>query len=77
MDDGAINTTAAGSDAGNRDPALRAIVADDDPFARRVIKDALQEGGIVVIAEARNGRQAVELVLYYRPDVVVLSLIHI
>src|ERR1700709_2511919 len=61
-----------GSDAGNGEVALRAIVADDDPFARRVIKDSLQKAGIVVIAEARNGRQAVELGLYYRPDVVVV-----
>jgi DNA-binding NarL/FixJ family response regulator len=54
---------------------LRAIVADDDPFARRVIKEALQAGGVIVIAEARNGRQAVELVLYYRPDVVVMDVV--
>jgi len=66
---------AAGSDAGNGEVALRAIVADDDPFARRVIKDSLQKAGIVVIAEARNGRQAVELVLYYRPDVVVMDVV--
>jgi NarL family two-component system response regulator LiaR len=64
-----------GSDAGNGEVALRAIIADDDPFARRVIKDSLQNAGIVVIAEARNGRQAVELVLYYRPDVVVMDVV--
>jgi DNA-binding NarL/FixJ family response regulator len=40
-----------------------------------VIKDSLQNAGIVVIAEARNGRQAVELVLYYRPDVVVMDVV--
>jgi NarL family two-component system response regulator LiaR len=73
MDDGARNTP--GSDAGHGDIALRAIVADDDPFARRVIKDSLQQAGIVVVAEARNGRQAVELVLYYRPDVVVMDVV--
>jgi two-component system, NarL family, response regulator LiaR len=28
-----------------------------------------------VIAEARNGRQAVELALYYRPDVVVMDVV--
>lgn len=55
--------------------SLRAIIADDDPFARRVIKDALQSAGIVVIAEARNGRQAVELALYYRPDIVVMDVV--
>jgi NarL family two-component system response regulator LiaR len=54
---------------------LRAVIADDDPFARRVIKSALTESGVIVIAEARNGREAVELVLYYRPDVVVLDIV--
>jgi DNA-binding NarL/FixJ family response regulator len=54
---------------------LRAIVADDDPFARRMIKQALQAAGMVVIAEAHNGRQAVELVLHYRPDVVLMDVV--
>jgi two-component system, NarL family, response regulator LiaR len=54
---------------------LRAIIADDDPFARRTIKDALQRAGIVVIAEAQNGRQAVELCLHYRPHVVLMDVV--
>jgi DNA-binding NarL/FixJ family response regulator len=54
---------------------LRAVIADDDPFARRVIKDVLQKAGVIVIAEARNGRQAVELTLFYRPDVVVMDVV--
>jgi NarL family two-component system response regulator LiaR len=54
---------------------LRAVIADDDPFARRVIKDVLQKAGVQVIAEARNGRQAVELTLFYRPDVVVMDVV--
>jgi len=55
--------------------SLRAVIADDDPFARRVIKDVLQDAGVLVIAEARNGRQAVELTLFYRPDVVVMDVV--
>jgi len=54
---------------------LRAVIADDDAFARRMIKDALQEAGILVIAEAQNGREAVELVLFYRPDIVVMDIV--
>jgi DNA-binding NarL/FixJ family response regulator len=54
---------------------MRAIVADDDAFARRVIKTALQEHGIVVIAEATTGREALELTLHYRPDVVLLDIV--
>ena len=54
---------------------LRAVIADDDPFARRVIKSTLTESGVLVIAEARNGREAIELALYYRPDVVVMDIV--
>jgi NarL family two-component system response regulator LiaR len=63
------------SEDGATEAPLRVVIADDDPFARRVIKDVLQQAGITVIAEARNGRQAVELVLYYRPDVVLMDVV--
>ena len=54
---------------------MRAIVADDDPFARRTIKDVLRRGGIVVVAEARDGREAVEYCLHYRPHVVLMDVV--
>jgi DNA-binding NarL/FixJ family response regulator len=52
---------------------LRTIVADDDPLVRRLIRDTLQIDGVTVIAEASNGREAVELALFYRPDVVLMD----
>ena len=54
---------------------VRAIVADDDPLARKMIKEALQRAGIVVIAEAHNGRQAVDLTRHYHPDVVLMDIV--
>ena len=54
---------------------IRAIVADDDPLARRIIKDVLRRGGMTVVADAHNGREAVELCLHYRPDVVLMDVV--
>jgi len=63
------------SDGARDETPLRVIVADDDPLARRVVRDALEAAGIVVIAEAANGREAIELSLYYKPDIVLMDLV--
>jgi NarL family two-component system response regulator LiaR len=60
---------------GDGSESMRVIVADDDPFARRMIKESLQRAGIVVVAEAHNGHQAVELALFYQPDVVLMDVV--
>ena len=57
------------------DGRLRAVIADDDPFARRVVKDVLERAGVIVVAEARDGRQAVELTLHHLPDVTVMDVV--
>ena len=53
--------------------AIRTLVIDDDPLVRRLVRDTLQREHITVIAEATTGREAVELALFYRPDVVVMD----
>ena len=60
-------------DDNTEEPVLRTIVADDDPLVRRLIRDTLQRANVTVIAEASTGREAVELALFYRPDVVVMD----
>lgn len=63
-------------DSGMDEPkTLRIVVADDDPLARRTIKDALRRAGITVVADAHDGREAVEHALYYRPDVVLMDVV--
>lgn len=54
---------------------LRAIICDDDPLVRRIVREALQVAGIVVIAEASNGREALELTRHYRPEAVIMDLV--
>ena len=59
----------------DEDEPMRVIVVDDDPFARRMIKEALRRAGVIVIAEAPDGRQAVELAHFYRPDVILMDVV--
>lgn len=72
MDDATAPADASGPQPETR---LRLILADDDPFARRVLRDELQRHGFVVIAEASDGREAVELSSYYVPDVVLMDVV--
>ena len=49
------------------------MVVDDDEMLRAHLRRALQEDGHVVIAEASNGRDAIDLAVHFRPDVVVMD----
>ncbi|MFB6308634.1 MAG: chemotaxis response regulator protein-glutamate methylesterase [Haloarculaceae archaeon] len=53
--------------------ATRAVVADDSHFMRSVISDILEEDGVEVVEQARNGREAVEAVERHEPDVVTMD----
>jgi NarL family two-component system response regulator LiaR len=65
--------TVAGQEPIQAERRIRAIVVDDDPDMRRAVHDALQQSGVVVIAQASEGRQGIELVWHYKPDVVMLD----
>jgi two-component system LytT family response regulator len=54
---------------------LRAVIADDEPLARRVIRDLLvAEDDVTVIAEARTGRDTVEAIRAGAPDLLFLDI---
>ena len=55
--------------------ATKILIADDTTLMRRLLAQALsREADMEVIAEAEDGRQAVELTLALGPDVVVTDL---
>jgi DNA-binding NarL/FixJ family response regulator len=54
---------------------VRVLVADDDPLTRRMVCAELAAAGLTVVAQARDGRQAVELALELRPDLVLMDVV--
>ncbi|MBT2506661.1 response regulator transcription factor [Streptomyces sp. ISL-98] len=56
-------------------PRVRVVIADDEPLIRAGIRMILtSDRGIEVVAEAANGREAVELARSHAADVVLLDL---
>ncbi|MGK2878774.1 MAG: chemotaxis-specific protein-glutamate methyltransferase CheB [Solirubrobacterales bacterium] len=49
-------------------------MADDSAFMRRLISDVLTRDGMHVVAEAANGREAIDACRQYEPDVLSLDL---
>src|SRR3954454_24390297 len=69
-DDGTAATAASVSR-----PKIRVVLADGDPVTRERVREALQATeSIVVVAQARDGVEAVELAVYYRPDILLSEL---
>ncbi|NUR71027.1 MAG: response regulator transcription factor [Hamadaea sp.] len=54
---------------------IRLLVADDEPMIRSGVRAILaSDPGIELVAEAGDGREAVELALRHRPDVALLDI---
>jgi two-component system, response regulator PdtaR len=59
--------------SGRTDGPVRVLMADDDPLVLDAFKDLLPPDRYLIVGEAANGRQAVEMVELLRPDVVLLD----
>lgn len=52
----------------------RVMIVDDTAFMRHIIKQMLIEEGYEVVAEAKNGREAVRLYEISAPDLVTMDI---
>ena len=69
-----LRGTADRRDGGAEPRGVRVILADPDVLTRRLLRDELQAAdGFVVIADARTGREAIELARFYTPDVILVE----
>ncbi|MEO6865489.1 MAG: LytTR family DNA-binding domain-containing protein [Gemmatimonadaceae bacterium] len=53
---------------------VRVLIVDDEPLARRHLRTILNsDPDITVVGEAANGRDAIELIARFNPDIVLLD----
>jgi len=71
--DAGTGSRAPAKPRGAQEP-VRIIVADDHEFIRRGVRGLLEARGWTVVAEATNGREAIEVTANLLPDVVILDI---
>jgi len=52
----------------------RALIVDDSKFMRRIIRETLEEGGHIILAEADNGIDGIEQYKKLKPDFVTMDI---
>ncbi len=53
---------------------MRILIADDHALFRDSLKSLLEARSHTVVAEAKNGREAVEMARHFKPDLVLMDL---
>ncbi len=51
------------------------MIVDDVPLIRKTIADCLGQKGIPIVAQARNGQEAIELAETSKPDFILLDIV--
>ncbi|RME16661.1 MAG: response regulator [Bdellovibrio sp.] len=54
---------------------IKLVIVDDAPFMREVIRHLLEGEKIEVVGEAKDGQEAVEVILRHKPDVVLMDIV--
>jgi two-component system chemotaxis response regulator CheY len=54
---------------------LKLVIVDDAPFIREILKAVFHNTEIDVIAEARDGQEAVDVVTKAKPDAVLMDIV--
>jgi len=52
----------------------KVLVVDDAAFMRLAIKNVLEKNGFQMVADAKNGREAVEKYIECKPDIVTMDI---
>ena len=53
---------------------IKVMIVDDSPFMRKILTDILQEDDeILVVGEAKNGKEALEKIPLLKPDLITLD----
>lgn len=53
---------------------IKVLLADDSAFLRQILKASLEkQGKILVVGQAKNGKEAVEMVRELKPDLMILD----
>ena len=55
-------------------PALRIVIADDEPITRMDLKEFLEERGYSVLGETTDGFDAIEMCKKIKPDLVLMDI---
>ncbi|MCU1336167.1 MAG: response regulator receiver protein, partial [Bryobacterales bacterium] len=54
---------------------MKTLIVDDEPIARRVLREELEAvPEVVIVGEAENGKQALQQITELQPDLVFLDL---
>jgi len=54
---------------------IKILIVDDAKFSRKVIADILAKADFFDIAQAKNGKEGLEIIEKYQPDIILLDFI--